>query len=290
MRRCAVQRNYPTPCSAKPSSPRSSPSQTLPRSRPSGPRTRTCSERRFLGASAGSSRARTSTTRRRARIAREGLVTTKAASSCRGASLQCGKKLPSGKTPLQRLGIEPPKQRATPAETRQRRSETPEPGRVRARQRKQCHSRRARPREDSGPGGPRAEALVVNDERGVQQAVRRWSATASWCLSTHLQQTSRPSRGRRAVAAKRRLAAARRAGGREAGMLSLQKALPANPATALYARRLNTNEQAALQAISAKVPKAKGVSGTQPRRRPAAPPRSRGGTRTLPTKTSRVSA
>ena len=44
------------------------------------------------------------------------------------------------------------------------------------------------------------------------------------------------------------------------GALSLQKALPATPATALYARRLNANEQAALQAISAKVPKAKGVS------------------------------
>ena len=34
--------------------------------------------------------------------------------SCRGASLQCGKKLPSGKTPLQRLGIEPPKQKGHP--------------------------------------------------------------------------------------------------------------------------------------------------------------------------------
>ena len=179
--------------------------------------------------------------------------------SCRGASLQCGKKLPSGKTPLQRLGIEPPKQKGHPLLIL-------------------CVNGEARPltldeyakvKENSAAPDARVlsktlvqaglapKPLVVNDDAAFnkQCANRRHCLVVSFNSSTT--DVKAFTRAAAAVAAKRRLLRVVLVDGKH-GHLSLQKALPATPATALYSRRLNTNEQAALQAISAKVPKAKG--------------------------------
>ena len=179
--------------------------------------------------------------------------------SCRGASLQCGKKLPAGKTPLQRLGIEPPKQKGHPLLIL-------------------CVNGEARPlnmdeyakvKENSAAPDARVlsktlvqaglapKPVVVNDDASFNKQC----ANKRHCLVISFNSTKSDvkafTRAAAAVAAKRRLLRVVLVDGKH-GVLSIQKALPATPATALYARRLNTNEQAALQAISAKVPKAKG--------------------------------
>ena len=196
-----------------------------------------------------------------ANLLEKALDDAKASTSCRGASLQCGKRLPSGKTPLQRLGIEPPKQKGHPllilcvnGEARplnmdeyarvKEQSATPD-ARVLAKTLVQA--------------GLAPKPIVVNDDAAFnkQCANKRHCLVVSFNSSTT--DVKAFTRAAAAVAAKRRLLRVVLVDGKH-GALSLQKALPANPATALYARRLNANEQAALQAISAKVPKAKGVS------------------------------
>ena len=196
-----------------------------------------------------------------ATILEHALEDSQASQSCRGATLQCGKKLKSGKTPLQRLGIAPPAQKGHPllivcvnGETRQFKLEE-----------------YATIDETKNVGKPTASVLaktlvaaglapkpvVVADDA----AFNRHCAGKRHCLvvsfNSSVSNVKAFTRAAAAVAAKRRLLSVVLVDGKN-GLLSLQKALPNDPATALYSRRLNDKEQGALQAISAKVPKARG--------------------------------
>ena len=153
--------------------------------------------------------------------------------SCRGASLQCGKKLPSGKTPLQRLSIEPPKQKGHPLLIL-------------------CVNGEARPlnmdeyakvRENSAAPDARVLAktlvqaglapkpIVVNDDAAFnkQCAAKRHCLVISFNSSTT--DVKAFTRAAAAVAAKRRLLRVVLVDGKH-GALSLQRALPATPAFA----------------------------------------------------------
>ena len=181
-----------------------------------------------------------------ATILEHALEDSQASQSCRGATLQCGKKLKSGKTPLQRLGIAPPAQKGHPllivcvnGETRQFKLEE-----------------YATIDETKNVGKPTASVLaktlvaaglapkpvVVADDA----AFNRHCAGKRHCLvvsfNSSVSNVKAFTRAAAAVAAKRRLLSVVLVDGKN-GLLSLQKALPNDPATALYSRRLNDKEQ-----------------------------------------------
>ncbi|KAH8064335.1 hypothetical protein JL722_1198 [Aureococcus anophagefferens] len=178
-----------------------------------------------------------------------------AAKACSGATLKCDAKLPSGKSTRERLGIAKPPEGtrcSSSPPTARRAVAVEEYAVVDGQTATPDHRRLAKhvatlaPRADdaaaiSKPSAPRSATASPSSSTGPAATPRPCGAS------------SRPRRSSRGPGA--RSASSSRT--RKRSGRSLAKALPGGAATALYLRRLNANEKAALAAAAAKLPAAK---------------------------------